>query len=102
MIGSRSLEMDARLNAFQNVETASNRPREECDDGTQESNDGCSSKCKIEKGLHDCTNPSGCQTQCGDGYVVEAGCYLSGVPTNPRTSAAYRMDCLFHLPCAVL
>lgn len=77
-------------------------PREECDDGNQESNDGCSSKCKFEKGLYDCTNPSGCQTQCGDGYVVEAGCYLSGVPTNSRTSDAYSIDCLFHLPCAVL
>ena len=51
---------------------------EECDDGNQQSFDGCSAECSIEPGLYECSDPAGCRTQCGDGFTVEAGCFLSG------------------------
>jgi cysteine-rich repeat protein len=51
---------------------------EECDDGNKQNFDGCSSTCTIEPGLYDCTDPAGCHTKCGDGSVIQAGCFLSG------------------------
>ena len=78
---------------------------EECDDGNQESFDGCSSSCTIERGIYECTDPAGCHTQCGDGHVVEVGCYLSGLSkTFARTqNIAVLIDptCLALLYCLV-
>ena len=52
---------------------------EECGDGNRLNYDGCSSECKLEQGLYHCSDPAGCHTECGDGFAVTAGCFLSGV-----------------------
>ena len=44
---------------------------EECDDGNEESGDGCSKICKFEVGF-DCSGfPSMCEKTCGNGIVDE-------------------------------
>lgn len=44
---------------------------EGCDDGNNNSGDGCSSTCHIETGFY-CTgnDPSSCVSHCGDGIVA--------------------------------
>lgn len=53
-----------------------------CDDGNKQDNDGCSSMCTTEIGLYECSDPTGCNTKCGDSHVVRDGCFLSGMSSD--------------------
>src|SRR6185436_4387277 len=45
------------------------RGLETCDDGNEDSNDGCSSTCEPEHGYECSGEPSVCEATCGDGLV---------------------------------
>jgi cysteine-rich repeat protein len=47
-----------------------NAAAEECDDGGLVAGDGCSSKCRVERGWTCAGQPSACATVCGDGIVA--------------------------------
>ena len=84
-IGNSNLSviMEGRFFEAENVNTNCGNDviddNEQCDDGNQNSNDGCSSSCKIE--------------QCGDGIVQTSEECDNGDSDNPNASASCNNDC---------